>query len=159
MQMQQKIGQSNATLVKNLRHRDKSLSKLQRNCDIITAILQAASLKRRRCSDQLMKKRPLLSLPFPSLRDSREERSSALATHWMNSGRTHSPVRLRSPSSLLFTKIAQQISREVLLIILSVLSIGMVFPYFLNWEIHRVPRRRKTGRSSTSVDICARWSI
>ncbi len=47
-QMQQQIGQENAVLVKNLRHRDKNLSKLQRNCDIITAILQAASLKRRK---------------------------------------------------------------------------------------------------------------
>ncbi len=46
--MQQQIGQENALLVKNLRHRDKNLSKLQRNCDIITAILQAASLKRRK---------------------------------------------------------------------------------------------------------------
>jgi hypothetical protein len=46
--MQQQIGQENAVLVKNLRHRDKNLSKLQRNCDIITAILQAASLKRRK---------------------------------------------------------------------------------------------------------------
>ena len=35
-------------LVKNLRHRDKNLTKLQRNCDMITAILQAASLKRRK---------------------------------------------------------------------------------------------------------------
>jgi hypothetical protein len=47
-QIQQEIGQANAVLVKNLRHRDKNLSKLQRNCDIITAILQAASLKRRK---------------------------------------------------------------------------------------------------------------
>ena len=45
--IQQQIGQENALLVKNLRLRDKNLSKLQRNCDIITAILQAASLKRR----------------------------------------------------------------------------------------------------------------
>ncbi|CAF3320973.1 unnamed protein product [Rotaria socialis] len=45
--LQQQIGQLNAILVKNLRHRDKNLSKLQKNCDIITAILQAASLKRR----------------------------------------------------------------------------------------------------------------
>ncbi|CAF1082876.1 unnamed protein product [Rotaria sordida] len=45
--MQQEISQANAILVKNLRHRDKNLSKLKRNCDIITAILQAASLKRR----------------------------------------------------------------------------------------------------------------
>ncbi|CAF4309025.1 unnamed protein product [Rotaria sp. Silwood2] len=45
--IQQQISQANAILVKNLRHRDKNLSKLQRNCDIITAILQAASLKRR----------------------------------------------------------------------------------------------------------------
>ncbi|CAF1137875.1 unnamed protein product [Rotaria sordida] len=44
--MQQEISQANAILVKNLRHRDKNLSKLKRNCDIITAILQAASLKR-----------------------------------------------------------------------------------------------------------------
>jgi hypothetical protein len=47
-QLQQNVGQANATLVKHLRHRDKTLSKLQRNCDIITAILQAASLKRRK---------------------------------------------------------------------------------------------------------------
>ncbi len=47
-QIQQQISQENAVLVKNLRHRDKNLSKLQRNCDIITAILQAASLKRRK---------------------------------------------------------------------------------------------------------------
>ncbi|CAF0754939.1 unnamed protein product [Adineta ricciae] len=46
-QLQQQISQANALLVKNLRHRDKSLSKLHRNCDIITAILQASSLKRR----------------------------------------------------------------------------------------------------------------
>ncbi|CAF3971921.1 unnamed protein product, partial [Adineta steineri] len=46
-QIQQQISQANAVLVKNLRHRDKSLSKIQRNCDIITAILQAGSLKRR----------------------------------------------------------------------------------------------------------------
>ncbi|CAF4922767.1 unnamed protein product, partial [Rotaria sp. Silwood1] len=44
---QQQISQANAILVKNLRYRDKNLSKLQRNCDIITAILQAASPKRR----------------------------------------------------------------------------------------------------------------
>lgn len=48
MQIQQQISQENALLVKNLRQRDKNLSKLQRNCDIITAILQAASLKRRK---------------------------------------------------------------------------------------------------------------
>jgi hypothetical protein len=47
-QMQQQISQANALLVKNLRHRDKTLSKSQRNCDVITAILQAASLKRRK---------------------------------------------------------------------------------------------------------------
>jgi hypothetical protein len=47
-QIQQQISQANAVLVKNLRHRDKNLSKLQRNCDVITAILQAASLKRRK---------------------------------------------------------------------------------------------------------------
>ncbi len=47
-QIQQQIGQANAVLVKNLRHRDKILSKLQRHCDVITAILQAASLKRRK---------------------------------------------------------------------------------------------------------------
>ena len=47
MEIQRKLAQENAVLVKNLRLRDKNLSKLQRNCDIITAILQAASLKRR----------------------------------------------------------------------------------------------------------------
>lgn len=47
-QLQQTIAQANAMLVKNLRHRDKNLTKLQRNCDMITAILQAASLKRRK---------------------------------------------------------------------------------------------------------------
>ena len=47
-QLQQQISQANALLVKNLRHRDKNLSKLHRNCDIITAILQASSLKRRK---------------------------------------------------------------------------------------------------------------
>lgn len=46
-QFQQQINQQNAVLLKNLRHRDKNLSKLQRHCDVITAILQAASLKRR----------------------------------------------------------------------------------------------------------------
>lgn len=53
IQIQQQISQENALLVKNLRQRDKNLSKLQRNCDIITAILQAASLKRRKCSRYL----------------------------------------------------------------------------------------------------------
>lgn len=47
-QFQQQINQQNAVLLKNLRHRDKNLSKLQRHCDVITAILQAASLKRRK---------------------------------------------------------------------------------------------------------------
>jgi hypothetical protein len=46
--MQQEISQANAVLVKNLRHRDKILSKLNRHCDVITAVLQAASLKRRK---------------------------------------------------------------------------------------------------------------
>ncbi|CAF1118103.1 unnamed protein product, partial [Didymodactylos carnosus] len=45
-QIQLHISQANSLLVRNLRHRDKNLNKLQRNYDIITAILQAASLKR-----------------------------------------------------------------------------------------------------------------
>lgn len=45
--MQRSISQTSGRLVRQLRRRDRRLAKLQRNCDVVTAILQAASLKRR----------------------------------------------------------------------------------------------------------------
>ncbi|KAL5014864.1 hypothetical protein ScPMuIL_009134 [Solemya velum] len=46
-ELQHRINQTNIRLVRQLKRRDRRLAKLQHNCDIVTAILQASSLKRR----------------------------------------------------------------------------------------------------------------
>ncbi|XP_041350161.1 TBC1 domain family member 30-like [Gigantopelta aegis] len=45
--LQRSIGQSSHRLVRQLKRRDRRIAKLHRNCDVVTAILQAVSLKRR----------------------------------------------------------------------------------------------------------------
>ncbi|XP_067685212.1 TBC1 domain family member 30-like isoform X1 [Haliotis asinina] len=44
--IQRSINQSSTRLVRQLKCRDRRIAKLHRNCDVVTAILQAASLKR-----------------------------------------------------------------------------------------------------------------
>ena len=44
--MSTKVNQVSAKLIKQLRQKDKLALKLNRNCDILTALLQAKSLKR-----------------------------------------------------------------------------------------------------------------
>ena len=45
-EMSSKVNQISAKLIRQLRQKDKLASKLNRNCDILTALLQAKSLKR-----------------------------------------------------------------------------------------------------------------
>lgn len=45
--LQRSIAVMNVRLVKQLKRRDRRQAKLQRNFDIVTAVLQASSLKRR----------------------------------------------------------------------------------------------------------------
>ncbi|KAK7101893.1 hypothetical protein V1264_020204 [Littorina saxatilis] len=44
--MQRSVGQTSGRLVRQLKRRDRRLAKQSRNCDVVTAVLQAASLKR-----------------------------------------------------------------------------------------------------------------
>ena len=44
--MTTRTNQMNAKLVRELKNKDKLASKLNRNCDVLTALLQAKSLKR-----------------------------------------------------------------------------------------------------------------
>ena len=45
--LQRSVGQVSTRLVRQLKRRDRRLAKLSRNCDVVTAVLHAASLKRR----------------------------------------------------------------------------------------------------------------
>ena len=45
-EMSTKVNQISTKLIRQLRQKDKLASKLNRNCDILTALLQAKSLKR-----------------------------------------------------------------------------------------------------------------
>ena len=45
-EMKSEVNQHSAKLIRHLKQRDKLTSKLNRNCDILTALLQARSLKR-----------------------------------------------------------------------------------------------------------------
>ena len=45
-EMSLKVNQISTKLVKQLKQKDKLTSKLNRNCDVLTALLQARSLKR-----------------------------------------------------------------------------------------------------------------
>ncbi|GFR74039.1 TBC1 domain family member 30 [Elysia marginata] len=47
MDLQRSAAQMNASLVKHLKRRDRHLARQQRDCDIVTAVIQASSLKRR----------------------------------------------------------------------------------------------------------------
>ena len=47
LDLQRSVGQVSSRLVRQLTRRDRRLAKLSRNCDVVTAVLQAASLKRR----------------------------------------------------------------------------------------------------------------
>lgn len=46
-ELEHSTAQVSARLIRQLKRKDHRIAKLQRNCDIVTAIIQAASLKRR----------------------------------------------------------------------------------------------------------------
>jgi hypothetical protein len=54
--MSTKVNQVSAKLIKQLRQKDKLAFKLNRNCDILTALLQAKSLKRSKHIFTLLKR-------------------------------------------------------------------------------------------------------
>ena len=47
-ELHHRINHSSARLVRQLKRKDRHLARLQKNCDVVTAVLQAASLKRRK---------------------------------------------------------------------------------------------------------------
>ena len=46
LELQHRATQSSQRLIRELKRRDRRLAKVNKNCDIVTAILQASSLKR-----------------------------------------------------------------------------------------------------------------
>ncbi len=49
-EMKLKTNQMSAKMIRELKHKDKLQSKLNRSCDVLTALLQAKSLKRSMCA-------------------------------------------------------------------------------------------------------------
>ena len=47
-ELQRQITQTSQRLIRHLKSKDRRQAKVQKHCDVITAILQAASLKRRK---------------------------------------------------------------------------------------------------------------
>ena len=48
-QLRHRTNQASAILIRQLKRRDRRRAKMRKNYDLLTAILQAASLKRREC--------------------------------------------------------------------------------------------------------------
>ena len=63
-EMRSRISMLSTKLVKQLKRRDKHAYKLQRNFDVLTAILQAVSLKRREYTIILSLSKAILTLPL-----------------------------------------------------------------------------------------------
>ena len=49
-ELQRQITQTSGRLIRQLKSKDSKFAKVQKHCDIITAVLQASSLKRRKFS-------------------------------------------------------------------------------------------------------------
>ena len=47
-ELQRQITQTSGRLIRQLKSKDRRIAKVQKHCDIITAVLQASSLKRRK---------------------------------------------------------------------------------------------------------------
>lgn len=47
-ELQYAISHTSARLIRQLKRKDRHMARLHRNCDVVTAVLQAASLKRRK---------------------------------------------------------------------------------------------------------------